>query len=267
VFIAHLVNLLIRSAAIAPARIGSNWGGVVFALLVFLATEAALYFGGEMTGRYTRAVLIGLAAVVASWCGLFCLSVVLTLYDDHQNIAGAAVRIKHDSARANLSGQLQNAKRDAEERISDLRTQCAVKDGINQTLEKQNRDQQSSINGCLTQAIGLLKPSPLNVIPIVLDHIDDPASQSKIGATRVILLVNHNADPATVHMKCREPVVDVTAKMLGGGPNFPVEVTPVFRYPTNEVQMTVRSWSSSSLMLIKSNSSGSDDANCGFGIN
>ncbi len=98
-FITHLVSLLIRSAMLAPARVGSNWGGVIFTLLLFGITEFALWKWGDMSGRWVRNFWIGLGVVAVGWGGLFACSVVLTTYDDHQNLVGAAARIKRDGIR------------------------------------------------------------------------------------------------------------------------------------------------------------------------
>jgi hypothetical protein len=216
-FLTHLVNLLVHSAAIAPSRIGSNWGGVVFALLVFAATELALWWAGEMTGRWTKNVLIGLGAVLVSWIGLFTVSIVLTSYDDHQNLAGAARRIKHDgNAQVEVvTAQLRTAKSDVEKQTGELKTECAVKDGINQTLQKQNRDEQVLIAGCQTQALRLLIPAETKVTPIVFDADNTNAA---IRVIRWLLIINKQVPPH-LNVACPEGVnymQSATMRIIGG---------------------------------------------------
>lgn len=67
-----------------------------------------------------------------------------------------------------VNGFRAAAARDAESqtKVTDLTgtlatmtTKCAVTNGINETLQKQNQNQQITIDKCLAQAIGLLTPA------------------------------------------------------------------------------------------------------------
>lgn len=141
----HFFNLVFRAIETMPERVGSNWGGVVFTFLAFVITEAILWRRSDMKSRWGANALIGLGVVGASWLCVFAVSFILTAYDDHQNLAGAAVRIRRDAIakRNDLSRQLQSIAGDSAKQIFDLKTDCAVRDGVNRELEKQNRAQQS----------------------------------------------------------------------------------------------------------------------------
>jgi hypothetical protein len=97
-----------------------------------------------------------------------------------------------------LSG-FNTQKQDFTNQIETLKTQtanlgqqCAVKDGVNQTLQTQNRDQQSTIDGCLSQAMKLLTPEELKVTPIFSDADN---SNAAIRTVRWILLVKKVVTP------------------------------------------------------------------------
>ena len=94
--LAHLFNLLSHSAALAPSRISSNWGGVWFSAAAFVLVELLIWKFGDMNGRWTRNILLGFAGVTLAWVGLFEVSVVLTIYDDHQNLVGVAHRLRKE---------------------------------------------------------------------------------------------------------------------------------------------------------------------------
>lgn len=76
--------------------------------------------------------------------------------------------------------------------IAKLTTECAVKDGVNQTLQGQNRDQQSTINGCLSQAIKLLTPEALKITAIGFDVTED--AKATIKSARTLLITNKIVD-------------------------------------------------------------------------
>jgi hypothetical protein len=141
---------------------------------------------------------------------------VLTNYDDHQNLVGAAARIKHngDRRRNELASQLRIAKDDDGKQITDLRTQCAVKDGINQTLQKQNRDEQVLIGECQTEAIKRLVPEPLKMSAAFFDNTDPRNPQAKY-ATRWLVLTNKPMSPFKVDVICNVPVSAVRMETVG----------------------------------------------------
>jgi len=176
-----------------------------------------------MKERWGRNALIGLGVVVVSWLGLFVVSAVLTIYDDHQNLSATANRIKHDGIRQReaLTVQVEKAKDEARQQIGELKTECAVKEGINQTLQKQNRDEQLLIAGCQTQAMKLLAPQPLTVTPMLLDR-DDHNPDERI--MRWLILTNRTITPTHVAAFCIQGVTQILSasiSVLGSVPLHP----------------------------------------------
>ena len=96
----HFINFILRSAEILPSRIGSNWGGVTFTavvVIVGIALRSMRMTKSEWKAHWREHLKTAFLAAFIGWCGLFLVSIVLTTYDDHQNLAGAAVRLKRES--------------------------------------------------------------------------------------------------------------------------------------------------------------------------
>jgi len=260
VLLTHLVNLLVHSAAIAPTRISWNWGGVAFAVFVFAATELALWWSGEMTGRWTKNVLIGLGAVVVSWIGLFVVSIVLTVFDDHQNLAGAAARIKKDGAfrRDGLISQLNSTRDGLGGQIANLKTSCAVKEGINQTLQAQNRTQQSTINGCLNQAMKLLTPEAQKITALVLHSEEEPQNMVEF-----IVIINKTVEHPRVTVQCNKVVTGAQINIVG---TLTSSNGGMIRDSDNawEVEILSPAWSQTSPLYARLIYQGSKGIGCSF---
>jgi hypothetical protein len=209
----HFINLVFRAIAAMPERIGSNWGGVLFPFLVFVATELMLLMWGERRGRWGRNVIIGFAVAGIAWTGLFLVSAFLTVYDDHQNLVGTSNRFKKTitTNRLDSSAELNRTRKNLTEQLHALQNDCAHKDGVLQTLEKQNRDRQASINGCLSQATKLLTPEPPKIVPLILD---DDATNKR---SRILLLTNKSITPVNLVGVCDQPIVAQKMDLLGVG--------------------------------------------------
>lgn len=76
---------------------------------------------------------------------------------------------------------------------SALSSDCARKDGAVQSLQQQNRDQQSTINGCLSQAMKLLTPEQRHITALIWDEGD--------GSIEYLLLTNTPA-PMQIQVRC-----------------------------------------------------------------
>ena len=147
---AHIISYLTTSLAKLPSLIGSNWGGIVFTLVLFgigrlnapdrpkWRWDVEAIFGTPVPGVPLWRRLPAISLVVAGWIGLFCLSAFLTLYDDHQNLVQASARIKR---------QLNQKVRAGEDQITALKISCANQQGKNESLDKQNRDEQRQCPG------------------------------------------------------------------------------------------------------------------------
>lgn len=156
----HFLGLIAQALEKMPALVGSNWGGLLFSALVFAITQAVFALLGDVRKHWQRNTIIGFIVTVIAWVGLFTVSMVLSVYDDHQNMVGASRRIRQA-----LQREIQNEKADLTQKIDDEQSKLvgsevsrAIQQGRYETLEKQSRDQQNLIAGCQAQALKLLSP-------------------------------------------------------------------------------------------------------------
>lgn len=86
-----LVHLLERSIYAMPSLVSGNWAQVALGIFIFLAALLlTLRIRGPeaMKKHFLENVLIGVAAVVLGWLGLFMCSLVVTVYNDHHDVNG-----------------------------------------------------------------------------------------------------------------------------------------------------------------------------------
>lgn len=209
----HLLRLLGTCLAVLPSRIGSNWGGVVFSLILFGLAEALLWGRAEMTRAvFIKNTLVSILAVVMAWLGLGIVSVCLTIYDDHKNLAGAAARIRHagDARQAKLTQELHSAEWVSHEQNQGCKTLYARLEGISDTLQKQNRDQQGTINNCQTQALKLLLPPMPWIKTFAIFHDHD----GQMPSAEYILTTNVVRSPVDLVATCDFPIGNTTLHIL-----------------------------------------------------
>jgi hypothetical protein len=85
----HLSHLLTRSFVRMPSIISGNWAAVFLSVAIFSIFELGsfLYHGWEdMKRRWKEDAAIGLLSVLGGWLLLFAVSLVLTIYEDHQSL-------------------------------------------------------------------------------------------------------------------------------------------------------------------------------------
>jgi hypothetical protein len=86
----HLLSFLGRALRNTPYLISNNWTGIIFSAGVFaVAFLLILSVGGwrAVKEHWKRDALIGIAAVIIGWIGLFCYSLGLTVWNDHHDMA------------------------------------------------------------------------------------------------------------------------------------------------------------------------------------
>lgn len=229
--LAHFVNFLVESFDLIPARIGSNWGGLVFAAILFFITEGVLWKWGEMKGHLARNTLIGFAIAGIGWTLLFFVSAFLTVYDDHQNMVGATARIKRslnselESTRSSLTKNVNNEHNS----LIAKQLECARQQGQNDTLQKQNRDEQVLIAGCQSEAIKRLTPEREIHTPIALDVDNSDPQHAK---SRWLIFMNKVVPAAMLTVTCDQDISAMTAKIAGGPP-----------LPGTTARLSDKSWS------------------------
>ncbi len=214
----HFTNLVFQAIASMPARIGSNWGGVLFSIGLFVIAQvlALMTLGVALTqwkAHWRTNVLAGVITVVVGWLALFAISLVATVYDDHENLVGAAHRIKSRNEKTSQDLQLQ---------ISSLKVDCAGKEATRQTLEKQSRDQQDTLNTCVTALAAANKPEKLAVVTVGGNL---PVSDWSMGPNTnygYVVVQASRSIPAYGKVTCNTPFVihDGLLRNPGSGMSF-----------------------------------------------
>ena len=126
--------------------------------------------------------------------------------------AEAHAKQENDASSVEIKA-LSTEKDSLKSSVAEAKTACAVKDGINQTLQKQNRDQQSTIDGCLSQAMKLLTPEALKITPVFFDN---DTSNAVVWKSRWILLTNKTVTPVSMVVSCNAVLDSVDVSPIGG---------------------------------------------------
>jgi hypothetical protein len=257
----HLFSLIGRSISAIPLALGSTWLGVLFPLIVFVVTElvSILVFGWDAVKRnWGKTVGVGFAVVGVAWTGLFCWCLVKTTYSDHMYLRQTAstYRTAFNKSESGVQAKVGAVRDDLGGQILTLKQECAVKDGINRTLERQNRDQQSSINGCLSEAVKLVTPEPLKITPLILEEKDNQ--------TKFIVLVNKTVTPVNLILVCDQNITSASTWVLGqtimaGG-------TGVFASRLVQINIGSPAWSPISPLLVSVTHKENSTPTCSFNL-
>jgi hypothetical protein len=143
--------------------------------------------------------------------------------------------------------------------ISDLSQGIAVREAVSQTLQRQNRDQQSTINGCLSQAMKLLTPEAQKTTVIFFDRDD---SNVAIRTTRWLLLTNKPITPVRMAVQCDAYIQSanigpISSGSMSSGPS---------RLGPNTWQTDIQSpaWTPTAPLMAIVHYRGGQDVTCGF---
>jgi hypothetical protein len=204
---------------------------------------------------------IGALIVLALWTLLFLYCLIATIFADHTDLV-AGVR--------DVGARLERTKTDDASRFlaetSRLRSEmerqekdCAVKEGINQALQRQNGDQQGTINGCLSQAMKLLTPQPFQLNVLLLDN---EFTETSLRRTRWIIVTNKIVTPVLMQVSCNRDIERTYVWIIGSGIRGGGEdrVTPrVF-----SINIVTPAWSPATPMLVSVWSKGDENIACIF---
>jgi low affinity Fe/Cu permease len=196
-----------------PSSLGSNWLGLLFPLLVFLLTQAISGFVNGlqyMKDHWKKNIILGFAVAGAAWTCLFGWCVITTVDADHGEL-NARVRTLHN-ARDSVVKISEAKKQEITNAMNELKVQCATKDGTNQTLQNQNRDQQSTINRCFSEAMKLLTPEPLHVSGVAFDNEPLDGTTTRV---RWLVITNKTLTPARLNMSCNGDLLTADASIAG----------------------------------------------------
>jgi hypothetical protein len=189
-----------------------------------------LYYAVKIIRAYRRAGWVevrkewigdagwGVALTLGAWMLLFAYSVIATIYQDHKHFVNEAHALgtKLESERTQSAQELNTETQRLQAEITNVKTQCAVSDGVNKTLEKQNRDEQVLISGCQSEALKLLAPVAMKITPVVFDQ----TSQGVVTRTvRWIVMTNKSLTPVHLNTICSQgmsEIYSVSVTILGG---------------------------------------------------
>jgi hypothetical protein len=182
-----------------------------------------------MRSHWKDNLILGFTVASVAWTALFLWCVILAIGDDHSKLVSKIRELHNETAQAAksigaerqvLATQIESLRA---QRIT-LEQQCAVKDGIAQTLQNQNRDQQSTINDCLSQAMKLLTPEAFRQTILYLDDLHPGPQSAAMKTARFLILTNKTITPLRMAIGCDSSVAELNAwivgsGILGGGPS------------------------------------------------
>jgi hypothetical protein len=102
--IPYISRLLKQALLEMPPIVSSNWVAVLVAITVFFLTLWFMYLHGRSSkkNQWKEDIFIGLAVVVVASCFLYAYGIVLTIYNDHQQLVHA------NSSQQNEISELKN---------------------------------------------------------------------------------------------------------------------------------------------------------------
>jgi hypothetical protein len=151
--------------------------------------------------------------LVGAYVILFAWVVARTIYQDHSALVDRSRTLDRAIFAQKESGAilLQATKDSLNASLNDLKVQCGIKEGMNRTLEQQNRDQQNSINHCQQDAISILAPVAQKTTVVFFDK-DESKSPAQ---ARFLLLTNVNMTPVRMNVQCNYSMESVNVSPVG----------------------------------------------------
>lgn len=220
-----------------PEFLGNNWVGALFAGICVFFYETHSFGKSEPFKNATtpKQQLRSLGAFLMAHWGTtlrWWVFVLAMFYVGH-----ALDLVRQNSG--TLSSQNVNLAADKREIISscaseksNLRVEVAANKTRADTLDKQNRDQQNTINNCQTQAIKLLTLPPISIHTV---EDDIPIFDGKKTLVFVIGITNRDISPVDVNLSCD---ADFQSIALDSNPNARIHMPSLGGV---EVQMDTRS--------------------------
>jgi hypothetical protein len=187
-----------------PAFLGNNWVGAFFACACVFFYERQSLYGLESfraaTGTSEKLRVLGdflmehWKRTVKLWTWIllfFWIGHTLDLVRQNNDSLG--------TENITLSATNSKAEQTCTNQKTDLRIAAATEKTRADTLSTQNRDQQTSINNCQTEAVKLLTPIPQKTIPVLFE-----AKNFNGGAhfDRYVVLTNKSVDRVRIEVKC-----------------------------------------------------------------
>jgi hypothetical protein len=209
----HLLNLLSRSIVAFPTIISGNWLSILLPLVFFLLKDGWPMLQRRRQGlpmlsakeKRDSLLLAGIYLLLFMW------AVARSIYADHQYLADKA-RTFHSIVDINAKNYQENLGKQKDE-FSQFQIECAKKDGVAETLQTQNRDQQNTINNCQTEALKLLTPVDQKTTSLIFDNSVD--SNGNATVSRFVLLTNKPVSPVQIKVQCDHYLDSVSLGPIG----------------------------------------------------
>ena len=174
----------------------------------------------KITGKsLSRKAHLFIFVVVFGLCS--CLLAWIDEHDRAELLSGQLnmTRTSFDKLKTDSTKLLSDQRNEFMGEANSLRQDVAVKEAVSQTLQRQNRDQQGAITGCLSQQTKLLIPEDLKITPV---HVDTDISKAPTKTTRWVLLVNKIVTPVRMVVSCNvgineAHITPASRVSMGGG--------------------------------------------------
>lgn len=225
------LDCILKAFGDAAAFIGTNKTGFVFSIVVMISGIIVTLW--PQVRRHGWAYVRRHWFSAVGWSAAFFLTFFAFVFLCYLIAAPHGLYMEAEAKRKVASADCEKRTADltaiikAERDVStataaELRANIATREGITETLQKQNVDQQSTINGCLSQAMKLLTPEQQKTTPIYFDN--NSSTNVAIRTARWILLTNKPVTPVRMIIQCDKYLQSASAGpiagvMLGSGSN------------------------------------------------
>lgn len=142
--------------------------------------------------------------------------------------------VSERQARVTDKGTYQTKYGSLSDDYNALKSQCQYQAGVRDTLDKQNRDQQNTINNCQSEALKLLAPKPQKLTGLVWSNsVTEGVERKDI----FLLITNKLVAPVRIDGGCDVPLKSVSAAPVGistysGGATLPNPMLIVINFST-----------------------------------
>jgi len=232
--ISYWLSVAIRAIQTFPAFIGNNWVGMLlsFALLLpSIGPRIKAHFINIRTLAWSgKFFYTGRALMSTNWrsvvgvVGVFFFANFLTV--GFHDYSGAAQQNMQTINKVNsLKYQLGTTAVDCQLQTGGIRTERDTEKAKNLVLEKQNRDEQLTINNCLVQ-LGKGQ-EPLHITQLPLGFMATALDVRDVKhAVSWLLLTNKTVTPVRLYIGCTFPIESVSGGIMSASGGTTAMVGP-----------------------------------------
>jgi nitrogen fixation-related uncharacterized protein len=202
------------------------------------------------------------ASLIAACClyvPILFWSVGTGVYEDHEGLVSRS-RSQRASIRT-ADGILKEQKEFDSQKFTACQNDNSRMVGRNETLGKQNRDQQDTINNCQTQALKLLTPEAFKITPVTLES---PHPGVDAQTWKVLLITNKSVTPIDLIVTCNKRMKGISGEVLGGGGVQLYGGADKIMPNAYELHITSPAWTVVTPLELNVSYSGGEDISCGF---